>query len=446
MLSDGAILDADVQSSECTAKVNAKLESLAQTNNLTYSPLNLADPITTLSYLPTQSFNIRAARSSIADLGFNMVVVHEDSLEDRARNAQRRERRRIFVRWLITLLFSIPVFVIAVVGMAILPSSHPFRRYWMDPVWGSATRGTVALFALATPVQFGVGWFFYERAFKSLRAVWRPRRGRPMKQVWMDRLLRWGSMDTLVALGTSLAYIASLAYMGLDISISPTSDGHDAEAGTDSFFDSSVFLMLFILAGRYLESLSKGHTGDAVTDLVKMKPVTGFLVRPLTAGDEKSTETEEIISDYIEVGDELLIPSGASPPLDAIVLDNSPSTNFNESSLTGEAKPVLKSPGDVVYAGTTNAGPSAIRVRVTSRETVLDGIVAVVRDAMGKKAGLERVAEKVTALFVPAIVFVACLTFVVWTIRGYAGDLPPSYLNGKVAQKGGWALFAASSF
>jgi Cu+-exporting ATPase len=126
------------------------------------------------------------------------------------------------------------------------------------------------------------------------------------------------------------------------------------------------------------------------------------------------------------------------------VLDHSPSTNFNESSLTGEARPVLKSPGDGVYAGTTNAGPSAIRVRVTSRETVLDGIVTVVRDAMGKKAGLERIAEKITGYFVPVIVAMACLTFVIWTIRGYAGDLPEDYLDGEVSRKGGWALFAVS--
>ena len=142
------------------------------------------------------------------------------------------------------------------------------------------------------------------------------------------------------------------------------------------------------------------------------------------------------------MGDVLLVPAGASPPLDAVLAPSSPKTTFDESSLTGEARPVLKIPGDEVYAGTTNAGPAAAIVSVTNDvgNTMLDGIVEVVRDAMGKKADVERIADIVTGYFVPCVVFVAVLTFGVWCLRGYLGNLPSEWLDNHPGR--GWPLFA----
>ena len=142
------------------------------------------------------------------------------------------------------------------------------------------------------------------------------------------------------------------------------------------------------------------------------------------------------------MGDILLVPAGASPPLDAILGSTSPKTTFDESSLTGEARPVLKVPGDEVFAGTTNAGPAAAVVTITKDvgHTMLDGIVGAVQDAMGKKAGIERIADTVTGYMVPFVVFVACVTFTVWSLRGYLGGLPSEWMD--THRGGGWALFA----
>ena len=185
-----------------------------------------------------------------------------------------------------------------------------------------------------------------------------------------------------------------------------------------------------------MESISKQRTGDAITALSAAKPPIGLLYSSITA----STTPESV--DFLEVGDVLLIPAGASSPLDGVLTHSSPKTTFDESSLTGEARPVLKAPGDEVFAGTTNAGPAAAVVTVTSDagHTMLDGIVGVVRDAMGKKAGVERIAEVVTGYFVPFVVFIAALTFAVWLLRGYLGKLPTEWLDSHRSR--GWIMFA----
>ncbi|KIJ47515.1 hypothetical protein M422DRAFT_248936, partial [Sphaerobolus stellatus SS14] len=132
----------------------------------------------------------------------------------------------------------------------------------------------------------------------------------------------------------------------------------------------------------------------------------------------------------------------SSPPLDGILAAKSPLASFTESSLTGEAAPVPKKSGDAVFAGTINAGPSAAIVTITSLpgHTMLDGIVGIVRDAMGRKAGVEKLADVLTGWFVPFFVGVAGITFGVWALRGYLGDLPTEFLDTR--RGGSWTLFA----
>lgn len=234
----------------CPAKANKVLEDLSKRFKITYTPSSLDKPVCTITYTANPpDFTLRTIRRAIAELGFTMSVEKPETSQDRARKAQARERKRILIRLAICVIFCIPTFLIGVVFASLLPDDSSTKMYWHHPVWGGASRITVSLFALATPIQFGIGQFFYERAYKSLRGVWRRRRGKvDMKKVWIDRLLRWGSMDTLVALGTTIAWASSLAYMILDIV--------GLGSGEMAYFDTSVFLMTFILAGRYLVSAS----------------------------------------------------------------------------------------------------------------------------------------------------------------------------------------------
>lgn len=432
--------------SNCTDKLVSIFDSFAP-SSLSYTPFTDREPSTTLNYRPSApSFTLRTIAKAVQAEGFGLVVTTDNTIESRAKLAQQRERARILIRLGITFLAAIPTFIINVVGMSLVGSNHGFRKYWDHQIWGGAARGTVAMWIIATPIQFGIGWFFYERAWKSLRGVWRRRRpGQKRGQVWKARLLRWGSMDTLVSLGTSVAYFASVAFMVLDIT-APRDNMAMGDSGSESdsvdmgYFDTCVLLMFFILCGRYLEARAKASTGDAIDELNKMKPARGTLYNPGAKDGEMTTE--EVDASMIEVGDVLLVPSGSSPCLDGQLIDSSSSSNFEESSLTGESRPVAKGPGDDVFAGTINLGPSAVLVKVTKGQgsTMLDGIVTVVRDAMGKKAGVERIADQVTAYFVPAAVGIATFSFVVWIMRGYLGNLPRDWLDNN--GRGGWVLFA----
>jgi cation transport ATPase len=175
-------------------------------------------------------------------------------------------------------------------------------------------------------------------------------------------------------------------------------------------------------------------------ELSKTRASTGLLFTDAAA--RTTSPTEEVDAAFIEVDDLILVPAGSSPPIDGVISEKSSSTSFDESALTGEARPVLKKPGDAVYAGTINAGPAAATVRVTSvvGHSMVDGIADAVRDAMGKKAGIERLADQMTAYFVPIIVAIALLTLAIWLLRGYAGDLPVEWLSDQ--RQGSWALFA----
>lgn len=434
---------------------------------MSFTTITLEQPFTTISYIPRPPsvFTLRHLQSQIAALGpFTIHPINASTtLASLSQRAATRESHHLLLLLLIAFIFAIPTFVIAIVAMSLLPPSHPLAVYFNAPIWNSATRGTLSLFALATPVQFGVGSMFYRHAWASVRGVWK-RKGAGR---WKDRLLRWGSMDTLVALGTTTAWVASVAFMILDGTTQPI----DGMGGDMSYFDSSVFLILFILAGRWLEGVSKRRTGEQVEKLGKMKPVVGILFSPdlpqeeedldERGEDDKNTtgtslalvaslstpsiaqpRTSTVSVDFLEMGDTLLIPPGSSVPLDSILLPHSPSSSFDESSLTGESLPLLKSPASEIYAGSTNLGPAAVIVRVVTGpgETMMDGIVGAVREAMGRKASIERFADRITGYFVPAIVAIAGLTFGIWIVRGYSGTLPEEWLDER--GKGGWALFA----
>ncbi|OAX80571.1 hypothetical protein ACJ72_05092 [Emergomyces africanus] len=376
---------------------------------------SLKKPVVTVTYEPhPPSMTVRNIISSIesADDAFKASIYHPPTIEDRSRTMQLHERRRLLLRLLFVFIAAIPTFLIGIVWMSLVPSTNKVREYFYKPAWaGQVTRLEWALFIITTPVMCFGADVFHVRAFKEIRALWRPGSKVPI----IRRFYRFGSMNLLISAGTSVAYFASIAMIG----VAATTEGHQPHM--TSYFDTVVFLTMFILAGRFLEAYSKAKTGDAVASLGKLRPSEALLVvdSPTTStGASPSTNIQRVGVDLLEVGDIVNIPHGASPPADGVVT-SSGSYRFDESSLTGESKPVGKAAGDKHVHARPNC-------RCCSRR-------------LDEACPVEGVADILTSYFVPVITLVAILTFVIWLGLGQSGRLPDDYLDGA---QGGWAFWS----
>jgi heavy metal translocating P-type ATPase len=245
-------------------------------------------------------------------------------------------------------------------------------------------------------------------------------------------------MNLLISAGSSVAYFSSLAVLIMDATSSRNVSQHDS---SNTYFDTVTFLTFFILIGRFLEAYSKAKTGDAVAMLSKLRPSDALLVENATPKNEGHSQTNirAIPVDQLEAGDIVQIAHGASPPTDGVI--QQPGTFlFDESSLTGESKPVKKSYGEEVYTGSVNVSdPVRIQVTEVGGTSMLDQIVNVVREGQAKRAPIERIADIITGYFVPVITLIAIATWVIWLGLGASGKLPRAWMD---VQKGGWPFWS----
>lgn len=386
----------------------------------------------TVNYLPdAPNFTIRHIIRTIADVdkSFTVSIYHPPSLEERSQAMHRRHQWQIARRLALSVLVAIPTFIIGIVYMSLVSKDNPGREYLEEPMWaGQVSRIEWALFILATPVYFFAADLFHRRMITELRALWRPGSKTPI----LRRLYRFGSMDMLMSLGTSIAYFSSIAILAIDAT--EPRNGHKASsAGT--FFDSVVFLTMFLLIGRLLEAYSKAKAGDAVGLLGKLRPKEAILVE---RNGEGSTTSRAVPADQLEFGDVVRVANGASPPYDGTVVEGE--SQFDESSLTGESRPVTKSIGDDVFSGTINqARPVSVRITGLSGNSMLDQIIGAVREGQIRRAPIERTADQITGVFVPIITLIAILDWIIWLALGLSGRLPESWMNGN---PGGWEFWS----
>ncbi|WP_079914379.1 heavy metal translocating P-type ATPase [Paenibacillus sp. 32352] len=242
--------------------------------------------------------------------------------------------------------------------------------------------------ALATPVQFIIGSQFYVGAYKALRN-------------------KSANMDVLVALGTSAAYFYSL-YLTVQWALGTS--GHHAP---EMYYETSAILITLILLGKLFEVLAKGRTSEAIKKLMGLQAKTALVIRD---GREVSIPVEEVIA-----GDIVLVKPGEKIPVDGEVLDGI--SSVDESMLTGESLPVEKKAGDSVIGATVNKNGS-LRIQATKvgKETALAQIIKVVEDAQGSKAPIQRVADRISGIFVPIVVGIAIVVFLVWYFAVVPGD------------------------
>ncbi|KZT12582.1 heavy metal translocatin [Laetiporus sulphureus 93-53] len=455
--------------SHCPEKVMTMLSTFGNRITIVKPLTSQTDPILRISYVPSPpSFTLRHIIRTVASAAapakqFTVSVYHPPSLEDRVRHMQKREQRDLLFRLLFAIIAAIPTFIIGIVFVDLLPSDNSKRMWFESAMWrGEASRSSWAMFFLATPVMFYSAGTFHRRSLKEIRALWRPGSRTP---IWR-RFVRFGSMNLLVSTGVTVAYFSSIALLAL----SALKSAPASKIGlTTTYFDSVVFLTMFLLIGRFLEAYSKGRTADAITALGMLRPSTAVLIVPLSEANsihssssgaassdvdpEKGDATREDIelstktgktamridTELLEVGDIVRVQHGASPPADGTVISGD-SGAFDESSLTGESRLVKKQAGDQVFVGTINKGGVVdIRVDAIGGETMLDRVVKVVREGQTRRAPIERVADLLTGYFVPVVTLIAVVTWVIWLGLGLGGALPRSYLNIDV---GGWVVWS----
>ena len=337
----------------------------------------------------------RTVLEAVEDAGFEARVEDQAGAGAGAgsRDASReeiRKWRRLLVQaaWL-----AAPLFLLAMVG----PHVPPAKRLLDAQVLGFPV-GTLLKWALATPLQFGIGWRFYVGAWKALR------RGS-------------ANMDVLVALGTSAAY----GYSCLSV-LYHHFQGHHARHSyqpTD-FFETSGLLITFILLGKFLEARAKSRTSAAIVKLLNLAPPTAVLVRPAAGGGE---EEVEIASRLIHRGDRLKVAPGANVPADGRVVRGE--SYVDEAMITGESLPIHKQAGDEVIGGTVNTtGALVVEATRVGADTSLAQIVRLVEHAQMSKAPIQGLADRISAVFVPIIVGLAVLTFLAWYAAGRLGWYP----------------------
>lgn len=393
----------------------------------------MSSPIITLSYTPKPySMNVRSIIDNIGSLDRAFAVsLHKPlSVEDRSKRMLAHERKAVFLRALLSLVAAIPTLIIGIVYMNLVPKQDPGYQYLMHPLHG-VPRAEWATFVMSTVVYFFATDHFHRRTLRELVALWRPRSQVPISK----RFYRFGSMNMLISLGTTVAYVSSLA----ELVLAATTEGRTGgtKGSNSSYFDSVVFLTLFLLCGRLAEAHMKARSGDAVAALGKLRPDEAILIVD-GEGDNHSKTTTRISVDLIDIGDCVKVPLGSSPACDGVLLDDTAS--FDESSLTGEARIVQKCSGEQIYSGTINKG-SAITMRVTAPagSSTLDSIIQVVREGQSKRAPVERIADLLTAYFVPVVTAIAIITWIIWLALGTSGTLPQTWLD---TERGGWEFWS----
>jgi P-type Cu+ transporter len=429
----------------CPGRVIDSIETLAGRVKVEKPP-TVRDPIMTILYTPqVPSFTIRNIVASIAEMNpaFKPTIYHPPTLEERSRKIHAREQLRILIRVALTLALAVPTLVIGIVYMSLVSENDPGRQFLMAPLKAGVSRAQWALFIMATPVYFLCADVFHVRALKEIRSMWRPGSKTPILQ----RFYRFGSMNMLMSLGTSIAYWSSVAQL-----IAAAVHPHEMVDNNSFYFDSVVLLTLFLLIGRLIESYSKSKTGDAITMLGKLRPTEALLVTSVTsdlnsaASDETlnnnhangSEATKRVNVDLLEFGDIVKVLHGGSPPCDGTVIQGE--TKFDESSLTGESRLVKKAIGDEVFSGTVNKdAPVSIEITGVAGSSMLDQIVKAVREGQTKRAPMERIADTLTSYFVPFVTLIAITTWAVWLSLGLSGTLPYDYLG---SETGGWVVWS----
>ena len=327
--------------------------------------VNFATGNLTVEYLPNMT-DASKLQKAVQSIGYDLLIEEENKQQETLEtiHAEKFQKLKTKTVWAITL--SLPVVVIAMFFMDI-----PYANQIM---W-----------AFSTPVVLWLGRDFFINAWKQTKH-------------------RSANMDTLVALSTGIAYLFSVFNMLF------ADFWHQRGLHAHVYFEAAAVIVAFILLGKLLEEKAKGNTSSAIKKLIGLQPKTVIVIQ--ANGTEKQTAIEEV-----NAGDVILVKPGEKIAVDGMV--TSGSSYVDESMLSGEPVPVQKKENEKVFAGTINQkGSFQFKAVKVGRETMLAHIIKMVQDAQGSKAPVQKLVDKIAGIFVPVVIGIAILTFILWFILG----------------------------
>ena len=362
-----AIPVSGISCASCVATIEG---ALGKTPGVVSAAVNLATNVATVEFVPA-TVTVQELRRAIRDVGYEPLdTVEGASMADYEKAAREQEIRTLKRKLTVGIILAAPVF---------LGSMH----HWF-PWVPSALQNFWVLLALTTPVQFWVGAQFYRGFWASLRHG-------------------TSDMNTLIAVGTSSAYLYSLA-----MTLAP--DFFRARGITPAvFYETAAVIITLILLGRLLEAIAKGRTSEAIKRLMGFQAKTARILR--------NGEEHDIAVEAVRIGELVIVRPGEKIPVDGVVREGA--SAVDESMLTGESLPVEKRPGDQVVGATLNkTGMFKFEATKVGKDTVLAQIIRLVEEAQGSKAPIQRVADYVASIFVPTVIGIAVLTFLLWLAFG----------------------------
>ncbi|MCO6205176.1 heavy metal translocating P-type ATPase [Staphylococcus epidermidis] len=369
-------VELNINGMTCAACSNRIEKVLNQTQGVQQATVNLTTEQALIKYYPSAT-NTEALIKRIQNIGYDAETKTSSKAQSNRKKQELKHKRN---KLIISAILSLPLLLVMVVHISPISIPSILVNPWVQLI-------------LSTPVQFIIGWQFYVGAYKNLRNG-------------------SANMDVLVAVGTSAAYFYSIYEMMMWL----THQTHHPHL----YFETSAILITLILLGKYLEARAKSQTTNALSELLNLQAKEARVIK----------ENKEIMLplDKVKVGDTLLIKPGEKIPVDGKVTKGD--TSIDESMLTGESIPVEKSSGDSVIGSTMNKnGSIMIEATQVGGDTALSHIIKVVEDAQSSKAPIQRLADIISGYFVPIVVSIAVITFIIWIIFVHPGQFEPALVS-----------------
>ncbi|MBF0706697.1 copper-translocating P-type ATPase (plasmid) [Alkalihalobacillus hwajinpoensis] len=367
-------VELDIHGMTCAACSTRIEKGLNRTSGVDSASINLTTESGIVEYQPSE-VTVDEIIQKVKKLGYD-AIVKKDREEKKSHKEEEIKKKKVKLG--ISILLSLPLLYTMIAHLPFdvaLPLPELFMNPWFQ-------------FLLATPVQFYIGAPFYVGAYRAL-------------------INKSANMDVLVALGTSAAYFYSVVE-GIRLLITP---GYNPEL----YFETSAILITLILVGKLFEDLAKGRTTQAITKLLNLQAKEASVIRD---GEEVKIPVDQVV-----VGDTIIVRPGEKIPVDGTVQKGK--SSVDESMITGESIPIEKTDGDAVIGSTMNEnGTLTLTAEKVGKDTALAGIIKIVEEAQGSKAPIQRMADIISGIFVPIVVGIAVVTFLVWYLWVNPYNLP----------------------